>query len=462
MRGDVLKMLTVSASDEGGGAEKIAMILFRALRDAGHGSWMAVGQRRGTEPGVYRIPDAPWREAVLDLVEPLVAGAGGSGRIRRKLRQVADPWVLMDRLRGREPFHYVGTRQLLDLPPERPNMLHCHNLHGGYFDLRLLSTFSRQVPVVLTLHDEWSFTGHCAYTLGCARWRGGCGACPHLDIYPAIRKDASAANWAAKRDIFAASRLYVATPSRWLMERVEDSLLAPAIAGAKVIPNGIDLNIFTPADRGATRRRLGLPEEALILLFTANRARLSPFKDYATVHDAALEVARSLPERCVVLLAVGDSGPDEKLGDTEIRFVPYQSDEAVVAAYYQAADVYLHAAHADNYPTTILEASACGLPVVATAVGGIPEQIDSLDGFAAGLHVEADNATGILVPHGDSLTMARAARLLLESQDLRTALGRNAAARARREWSHNRMIADYLAWYYQIAEVQAASGVKLH
>src|SRR3546814_10331965 len=81
-------------------------------------------------------------------------------------------------------------------------MLHCHNLHGGYFDLRELARFSKLLPVVLTLHDEWAYTGHCAYTFGCERWRSGCGQCPHLDVSPSIRRDASAANWTAKYDIY--------------------------------------------------------------------------------------------------------------------------------------------------------------------------------------------------------------------------------------------------------------------
>src|SRR3546814_19635674 len=75
--------------------------------------------------------------------------------------------------------------------------------------------------LVLTLHDEWAYTGHCAYTLGCERWRSGCGQCPHLDVYPSIRRDASAANWTAKYDIYSSSRLYVATPSHWLMRSEE-------------------------------------------------------------------------------------------------------------------------------------------------------------------------------------------------------------------------------------------------
>jgi glycosyltransferase involved in cell wall biosynthesis len=462
MPGDRLKVLTVSAADEGGGAEKIARALFRALREGGHGSWMAVGQRKSADPDVLRIPDAAWREVLSDLLAPLGGGASDRERIRRRVQQLSNPEVLLDSLRGREPFQYGGTRRLLDLPPERPGMLHCHNLHGGYFDLRLLSDFSQNLPVALTLHDEWSYTGHCAYTLGCERWQSGCGRCPHLDVYPAIRWDASAANWAAKRDIFARSRLYVATPSNWLMARVRESILAPALADARVIANGIDLTTFRPGDQGAARQRFSIPEDALVLLFTANRARLSPFKDYAMVRAAALEVAQSLPQRRVILLAVGDPGPDEKVGDTEIRFVPYQKEEAAVAAYYQAADLYLHAAHADNFPTTVLEASACGLPVVATAVGGIPEQIDSLDhpGLKHGdwPHHGSGKATGVLVPHGNSTAMARAVLLLLQAPELRACLSRNAAERAQREWSETRMVADYLEWYDRIAELNRQGG----
>src|SRR3546814_10499316 len=128
--------------------------------------------------------------------------------------------------------------------------------------------------LVLTLHDEWAYTGHCAYTLGCERWRSGCGQCPHLDVYPSIRRDASAANWTAKYDIYSSSRLYVATPSHWPMKRVLESSVASAVVERKVIPNGINLELFKPGDRTEARRRIGVPEDALVLLFAANRARV--------------------------------------------------------------------------------------------------------------------------------------------------------------------------------------------
>ncbi len=76
---------------------------------------------------------------------------------------------------------------VLDTPAQ---IVQCHNLHGGYFDLRALQWLSARVPTLLTLHDMWTLTGHCAHALGCDRWRTGCGRCPDLKLDPAIRADA--------------------------------------------------------------------------------------------------------------------------------------------------------------------------------------------------------------------------------------------------------------------------------
>src|SRR5690606_33473914 len=92
---------------------------------------------------------------------------------------------------------------------------------------------------------------------------------------------------------------------------------------------------------------------------------------------------------------------------TSIRFVGYQSEPRIVACFYQAADLYLHAAKADTFPTTILEALACGLPVVATAVGGIPEQVSTISGsFGDPGHRAQGKPNGILSIPGDPSSMA--------------------------------------------------------
>ena len=319
-----------------------------------------------------------WRK-----LERYLSANGDRWAGRRQLLAVAarlaEPAQSLDRLLGIECFRFPGTIGLLDLPPKRPDIVHGHNLHGDYFDLRALTWLSRKTPVVLTLHDSWLLTGHCAQSFDCMRWKTGCGQCPDLTIYPDLRRDRTAYNWQRKKAIYARSRLFVATPSAWLMNRVEHSILAPAIADARIIPNGVDLSVFKPGDKKAVRNELAIPQHARVLLCVASGIRHNQFRDYQTVAKAAGIIAGQSDTFQTLLFALGESAEAERIGRCQVRFVPFESDPAAVAKYYQAADIYLHAARADSFPTTVLEALVCGTPVIATAIGGIPEQIRSLD-----------------------------------------------------------------------------------
>src|SRR6266536_1668921 len=289
---------------------------------------------------------------------------------------LSDPQKWIDYHLGIEDFHFPGTSQLLAMTAPIPDVIHTHNLHGDYFDLRVLAGISQQIPLIMTLHDAWLLSGHCAHSFSCERWRTGCGHCPDLMIYPSVQRDATGYNWRRKREIYARSRLHVATPSRWLMGKVEASMLAPAVVEARVLPNGVDLHTFRPMDKRLARAQLGIDPAARVLLATGVMLRQNRWKDYATLRQAVTQVAAQLEGQDVLLIALGEQAPPERVDRTEIRFVPFQEDPGHVATYYQAADIYVHAALADTFPTGVLEALGCGTPVVATRVGGIPEQID--------------------------------------------------------------------------------------
>jgi glycosyltransferase involved in cell wall biosynthesis len=239
------------------------------------------------------------------------------------------------------------------------------------------------------------------------------------------------------------------------MRKVEESILAPAVADARIIPYGIDLSVFCPADKRSARMTLGIPLGATVLLFSANGIRRNVWKDYETLRTAVTRVAaRRRPEN-VIFIALGEDGPSEYVGAGEIRFVPYTTDATVVARYCQAADIYLHAARAETFPLAVLEALACGTAVVATAVGGIPEQIKPLAscpgrGSAAFDGLNDQQATGVLVPPGGAEAMAYAIESLMDDEVLRRRLGENAAADARRRFDLKREADDYLAWYVDL------------
>ena len=441
-----LAILQVSTSDRGGGAERVAWNLFQAYRQHGLPSWLAVGYKRSDDPDILLVPNGDYRSrwarawlAIGSMLSPLVGRVRGAGRLRSWLHLVGRPRGLLEILHGHEDFDFPGTWQLIDLPPERPDIVHCHNLHGSYFDLRALPWLSQQFPTILTLHDAWLLSGHCAHSFDCERWKIGCGACPNLAIYPAIRRDATAYNWQRKRDIYAKSHLYIATPSRWLMRKVEQSVLAPAIVEARVIPNGVDLTIFYPGDRREARAMLVIPQDAKMLLFVGHATWSNPWRDYAILEAAVKRVAERLPDERVILVCLGEERRPERVGRAEVQFIGYQKDPATVARFYQAADIYLHASKADTFPNTVLEALACGTPVVATAVGGVPEQMK-------------DGATGFLVPPGDAEAMVKAIITLLTDDALRMRLARSAAEDAQRRFSVNRQVDDYTGWYREILE----------
>ncbi len=110
----------------------------------------------------------------------------------RFFQSMAEPARVLDRRRGVEDFRFPAAWRLAELAPRRPQIVHAHNLHGNYFDLRALPALCQAAPLVLTLHDAWLLAGHCAHSMGCERWRTGCGNCPDLGVYPAVRRDATA------------------------------------------------------------------------------------------------------------------------------------------------------------------------------------------------------------------------------------------------------------------------------
>ena len=290
---------------------------------------------------------------------------------------------------------------------------------------------------MFTLHDAWLLSGHCAHSFGCERWKIGCGHCPDLKIPLAIQKDATRYNWRRKHAIYCKSSIYLATPCHWLMEKVEQSMLTPAIINRKVIPYGIDLSIFHPADKQTVRRKLGVPSESKIILFTAIHGHENPYKDYNAIQSAVHILAEHLPDQHILFIALGKAGEEKRIGNTRMIYAPHQKEPAAVARYYQAADVYVHAAKADTFPNTVLEAQACGTPVVATAVCGISEQI-------------ADGETGFLTPPGAIKAMVTAVYELLTQPDLCQKFGRQAAHFARQRFDLERMVTDYLGWYQEI------------
>jgi glycosyltransferase involved in cell wall biosynthesis len=202
-----------------------------------------------------------------------------------------------------------------------------------------------------------------------------------------------------------------------------------------VIPNGVDLSLFSPGDRGEARKRLGLPHDAHVLVFTAQGARTNPYKDFGTLRAALARLGAS-PGSQVAAVALGEAGEEERLGRVTLRSQPFAAHEEV-ATYLRAADLYVHATRADNHPLAVLEALACGLPVVSGRVGGIREQLTE--------------ETGVLVEPGNVEALAAAIDSLLSDEERRARMSASAASAARDRFGLERQVQAYLDLYEEIA-----------
>ena len=270
-----------------------------------------------------------------------------------------------------------ATEQFLEWVDEyKPDVVHLHNLHGYYINIELLFRYikERNIPTVWTLHDCWAMTGHCTHfnAFGCEKWKTQCNHCPLKKTYPSSKfLDRSEKNYQEKRTAFTGVKdMIIATPSAWLKSIVKQSFLQDY--DVQVVNNGIDTSIFKPTP-SELRKQYGL-EGKKIALGVANG--WGPHKGLKYLKQMAMD----LPDEWKVV-AVGLSDeqltqlPDGMLG------IKRTNSPQELAAWYTTADVFVNPTLEDTYPTTNLEAQACGTPVVSFDSDGAAETVLQEKGF---------------------------------------------------------------------------------
>ena len=267
-----------------------------------------------------------------------------------------------------------------------PDIIHLHNLHGYYLHLPTLFEWLRESgkPVVWTLHDCWAFTGHCAYFdyVGCDRWKTMCYDCPQKRAYPSsMLMDCSKSNFVQKKEMFiSVPKMQIITPSDWLAGLVKQSYFKSYPIAT--IHNGVDLNTFRPL-KSDFREKYGLNDKR-ILLSVANVWETRKGLDFL------LELSDIL-ESSYQIIIVGLSKQQCRRLPSNILGIQRTDNLKQLVEIYSAADVFVNPTLEDNFPTTNLEAIACGTPVVTFDTGGSKECINGNNGI-----VVQENTAGAL------------------------------------------------------------------
>lgn len=326
-------------------------------------------------------------------------------------------------------FNRSGTRRLIrEMERFQPDVVHLHNIHGGYLHAETLFRYLRKknLPVVWTLHDCWPFTGHCAYFdySGCQRWLTQCRNCPQKHSYPVcIGLDRSRRNHIRKRKAFAGlSNLTMVTPCRWLQEHLRQSHMGGY--PARVIYNGVDLTAFAPTPSDI-RQRYGLTEGILLL---AVAAEWDERKGLRYLLKAAKQLG---PDYHFVIIGLS---PEQIAALPEgLTGIQHTANVQELAQWYTAADCLVNPSMEDNMPMVNLEALACGTPIAAFRTGGTPEALSE--------------TTGLLVDKADVDGLCHAIRQLGPKTPERT----EACLQRAQSFDAKRTFEDYLRLYREVA-----------
>ncbi|MBV5338555.1 MAG: glycosyltransferase [Deltaproteobacteria bacterium] len=278
---------------------------------------------------------------------------------------------------------------ILKIDSIKPDIIHLHHLHGYYINIKLLFDYllRSNVPIVWTFHDCWSFTGHCAYFdyIGCEKWKTECNRCPQKKEYPAsFLFDRSRENYYNKKDLFnSVPNLTIVTVSNWLEELVKCSFLKRN----KIITihNGIDINVFKQKNNKEETKALYNVQKKFLILGVA-----SPWCKRKGLSEI-IEMSKYLKSDEVIILVGLNKRQIERLPNNIVGLLKTENKQELVDLY-SAADVFINPTLEDNFPTTNIEALACGTPVITYNTGGSPEAISSQTGIV----VEKSSIKGLL------------------------------------------------------------------
>lgn len=287
-------------------------------------------------------------------------------------------------------FSMSVTKKLIKyIEKENPDIIHLHNLHGYYVNIKLLFTYLKKVnkPIIWTLHDCWAFTGHCAHYayVECMKWTTGCNHCIQLNSYPkSFGLDNSERNYKDKKSLFTSiPKMCITTPSFWLANEVQKSFLRQY----KVYPiyNGINLSVFKYV-KSNMRERLGIDVRKRVLLGVSFVwSRRKGFFDMIKL-DSMLDHTK------YQLVLVGLSNEQIKNIPKTILGIGRTESIDELVQIYSMADLFINTSYEETMGLVTAEALACGTPAIVYDQTAVPEIVD----ISSGIVVKAGDVKAII------------------------------------------------------------------
>jgi len=401
-----VNIIHINTNDLRGGAAKVMMRLLQSQQSLGMESNALVGKKESGHPSVYPFDIKKYHQLIQE-----------------------------SKKEGYVNYDTFGAFELFDNPLfQQADVIHLHNMHGDYFNPYANSMLSHIKPIVWTLHDMQSVTGHCSYSYDCSKWIIGCGNCPYPYEYPAIQSDRTQLNWLEKKDIYNNSKLFIVPVAQWIGDIASKGILQGQ--PMEVVLNGVDIQMYHPMDKESVRRKYGIPTNKIIIGAVANGGT---FGEERKGGKYVQKVVDQLIEAGYDVLLVNVGGAVQGYENDHLYHVGYISTEEEMAEVYNTFDLYLFPSLADTCPLVISEAMACGIPIVTFDTGGIPELVK---------HDE----TGFVAPQKDEDALYAYTEMLVTDSDLRESFGHASRSNCVANFDHELIANKYLKVYEKAIE----------
>ena len=412
-----MKVLILNTFDGQFGAAIATYRLHRSLRSIGINSHLLVQVKKTDDYSVIG-PVAKWQK-LLAILRPHLDGVATFFYSKRQKVIFSAAW-----------FPEKLTYKVVKL---KPNIVHLFWVTGGFLRIETLKNFKQ--PIVWTLHDMWPFTGGCHYDDECGKFQQTCGNCPILNS--GYEHDLSRRILKRKQKSWVGVPIIVVATSHWLADMARSSSIFRD-QRIEVIPNAIDTEIYKPSNKVAARAAYNLPQEKYLILFSAFSATTDKRKGYQFLLLALEKLSKAGWGSKAELVVIGASKPESPpdMGMT-VHYMGRMHDEISQVLLYSAADVVVAPSMQENLSNTVMESLACGTPVVAFNIGGMPDMINHLiNGYLATPFEFNDLANGIM--------------WVFESKERDDRLSKQARETAEKRFSLETVANQYLTLYRDI------------
>ena len=374
-----MKVLHISFSDGGGGAARAAYRIHRCILKSGIASEMLVLEKQTDDLSVKKYRPNLFERIIKKFQRRL------DFKIRQKFNTKNQVLHSFGKIGYKNIIHAINNSDA-DIV----------NLHWvcGMVSIRQISEIKK--PIVWTLHDMWPFCGgeHYNFDEEDKRYREGYEINNRREHE--FGDDLNARSWGLKRKYWGHKNFIIIGNSQWLRDCAKESELFRTLS-CSVVGYPLDMQVvWQPVDKVFARQLLGVSIDAKVIVMGAIGG-ISDFRKGGDLLIRALGSTKLENFKNIEILIYGQTEPKEKLDiPFQVHWMGPIVDDQKLAIINSAADVAVIPSRQEAFGQTVLEAQACGIPVVSFNIGGIPDIIEhNVNGYMANSFNSEDLANGI-------------------------------------------------------------------